>query len=81
MYGELVKRITAFIGSVLFTLVLFAPAALAHQPKETKAQKAADKSYKQYQKQYAKQQKKALKAQKKQMKQWNKNHTTVSTTG
>jgi hypothetical protein len=80
LFGEPVKRITFSVLLILLALAMSVP-SVAHAPKQTRAQKDAEKSYKKYNKQYTKQQKKELKAQKKQMKQWNKNRTTVSTTG
>ena len=74
------KRVIVCVLSALIGLTIAAP-AVAHASKLTKSQKDAQKSYAKYNKQYTKQQKKELKAQKKQMKQWNKNRTTVSTTG
>jgi hypothetical protein len=79
LYGELVKRIAASV--LVLCLALALPAAASHHPKQTAAEKQANKSYKKYNQQYMKQQKKQLKAQQKQMKKWNKNHPTTSVTG
>jgi len=73
--GEHVKKFTACILLILFSLALSVPpAAHADSPAHHKAQNKSQKSYKKTLKRQKKANKKGQKSQKKAMKNWKKNH-------
>lgn len=73
--GEHVKKFTACILLILFSLALFVPpTAHADSPSHHKAMNKSQKSYKKSLKRQKKANKKGQKSQKKAMKNWKRNH-------